>query len=572
MTHSSFLAFGQRAAIAALFAIVSATWVQAQTASSNSTPNNTNNSASGAKDTAKDSAKSASNTAKDTAKGTSDQAAQGANSATGSARESANSAKSQAAKDANSAKSSAQEAGRDARSTAKDTARDARETARDARDQTRDSARDARDQSRESARDARDSYGRQSSGQQDRSASQDSRNSSRDRDTTSDRSMNRDSDSRDSNYSRDSNSNRERDTSRDRDYSQDRNSNYNRDNSSYGRDNSNYGRDNTNYSRDRDSTRDRDYSRDNNNYSRDNDRNRDLNQDRDNYRNRDYDRDRDFTRDRDYSRENRDSYTSRESSSSRGTFRGSDLRSADIGLWFNRSSRDGLVISDISSKGGIARLGLREGDQIVSVNGYRVNGESDFMRYLLDDESRNDRVKVIVSRDGQEQVVWVEPAVLMQDYQYVENDPVEHFGVVLDDRYDDRIVVWKVIPQSPAYYAGIRAGDVFTTFRGQPVSTRQEFVRYFSNLNEGNVPVQVRRGGRVRDFAVDVPRFEARSERRTAMRPNYDAGQAFERQNYRNEQFQGGQYQNENRMDTRQQNRTENRNEGRGIGILPRNR
>lgn len=220
---------------------------------------------------------------------------------------------------------------------------------------------------------------------------------------------------------------------------------------------------------------------------------------------------------------------------SRSTFRSSDVRGPDIGLWFDRSAKNGLVISDISSKGAIARLGFHEGDQIVSVNGHRIAREADFIDYLFADDIRDQRVKVIVDRDGREEVVWVEPATLIEDYQYVENDPLENFGVVLDDRYDDRIVVWRVIPQSPAYYAGIRAGDVFTTFRGQPVTTRQDFVQIIGNLKEGEVPVQVRRGERVRDFAVDVPRFEARSERRTAMRPNYDTTRAAQRQENREE-------------------------------------
>ena len=215
---------------------------------------------------------------------------------------------------------------------------------------------------------------------------------------------------------------------------------------------------------------------------------------------------------------------------SRSTFRSSDVRAPDIGLWFDRSARSGLVISDISSKGAISRLGFHEGDRIVSVNGYRINREADFLNYLFANDVRDQRVKVMVDRDGREEIIWVEPTVLVEDYQYVENDPLESFGVVLDDRYDDRIVVWKVIPQSPAYYAGIRAGDVFTTFRGRPVTTRQDFVRIIGDLKEGEVPVQVRRGQRVRDFAVDVPRFEARSERRTAMRPNYDTTRAAQRQ------------------------------------------
>jgi hypothetical protein len=126
---------------------------------------------------------------------------------------------------------------------------------------------------------------------------------------------------------------------------------------------------------------------------------------------------------------------------------------------------------------------------------------------------------------------------------------------------------------------------VFTTFRGQPVTTRQDLVRVIGNLNEGSVPVQVRRGERVRDFAVEVPRFEARSERRTAMRPNYDSGQTFERQ-FNSSQYNANQYDSrgaienrqnrvENRIEDRQNRADErqyNRNEGRGMGILPRNR
>jgi C-terminal processing protease CtpA/Prc len=210
------------------------------------------------------------------------------------------------------------------------------------------------------------------------------------------------------------------------------------------------------------------------------------------------------------------------SSSDRSTFRASDVRSADIGLWFDRSARDGLVISDIASQGAISKLGFQEGDRFVSVNGHKVGRESEFLENIFSSEVRDNRVKVVVLRDGAEVVVWINPTTLRDEYRYVENDPVEALGIILDDRYDDRIVVWKVIPRSPVYYAGIRAADVFTTFRGQPVSTRQDFVQRISKLEAGSVPVQVRRGDRVRDFVVEVPRYEARSERRTAMRPNLD--------------------------------------------------
>ena len=133
------------------------------------------------------------------------------------------------------------------------------------------------------------------------------------------------------------------------------------------------------------------------------------------------------------------------------------------------------MISDVSSRGPIAKLGFREGDRIVSVNGQRVAREEDFIQYLLRGDSR--RVKVIVLRDNREETIYVEPAVLIDDREYMEVDPLERFGIIVDDRYDDRIVVWRIIPRSPAYYAGFRPGDVIVKFGDRPYRTRTEFER-----------------------------------------------------------------------------------------------
>jgi hypothetical protein len=40
--------------------------------------------------------------------------------------------------------------------------------------------------------------------------------------------------------------------------------------------------------------------------------------------------------------------------------------------------------------------------------------------------------------------------------------------------------------------------------------------------------VQVRRGDRTRDLSVDVPRFDQRGERHTAMRPNFDQRNSYD--------------------------------------------
>jgi len=247
-------------------------------------------------------------------------------------------------------------------------------------------------------------------------------------------------------------------------------------------------------------------------------------------------------------RDNRDR-DSRDTARDSRTFRADNVRSADIGIWFDRGARDSLVISDLSTNGAIAKFGFHEGDRIVSVNDHRVNRESDFTNYLFADNVRNDRVKVVVLRDNQEEVVYVQPNVLVDEYSNVESDPLERYGIVLDDRYDDRIVVWKVTPRSPAYYAGIRAGDVLVTLRGQPLTTRNEFVRVATDLPEGSVPVQVRRGDRTRDYAVEVPAYTS-GERRMAMRPSLDSDRTNERREARVE----------DRRDNRQDNRQDNQN------------
>lgn len=207
-------------------------------------------------------------------------------------------------------------------------------------------------------------------------------------------------------------------------------------------------------------------------------------------------------------------------------FQASNMRAADMGLWFDNSINDGLMISDVATSGAIAQLGFREGDRIVSVNGQQVAREADFIQYLFANNATSNQVRVVVLRDNREQVITVNPTVFVEEYQYVDNDPLEHFGVILDDRYDDQLVVWRVIPRSPAFYAGIRAGDVLTSFRGQPLTTRDAFVTTITDLQPGAVPVQVRRNDRVRNLQVDYPAYQARSERRTALMPAADVERA----------------------------------------------
>jgi len=180
-------------------------------------------------------------------------------------------------------------------------------------------------------------------------------------------------------------------------------------------------------------------------------------------------------------------------------------RAPDIGLWFNRPSANGLVIADIAPTAAIANLGFREGDRILTVNGRPVVTEPEFMQSLITGDPNP--VQVVVFRDGRNQVVTVDPSLFTQQVAFAPTNPLDQFGIVLDDRFDDRIVVWRVIPESPAFYAGFRPGDVVTTLGGQPFRTRTAFETALAGMRTGQANIQIRRGDRVRDLVIDVPRF-----------------------------------------------------------------
>jgi S1-C subfamily serine protease len=190
----------------------------------------------------------------------------------------------------------------------------------------------------------------------------------------------------------------------------------------------------------------------------------------------------------------------------RREFRVADIRGPDIGLWFDPAATDSLVIADIATTGPIAQLGFEEGDRILEVNRVKVTRETDFIKLLFATKERDGRVEVLIVRKNKEMVIPVEPALLIEHYVVVRHDPMEQLGLVVDDRYDDRVLVWKVVPRSPAFYAGIKPGDVIVRFGDQRVVERKAFAQLVEKIEPGFVAVEVDRARRVRPIRIEVPR------------------------------------------------------------------
>jgi len=194
-----------------------------------------------------------------------------------------------------------------------------------------------------------------------------------------------------------------------------------------------------------------------------------------------------------------------------------NLRAADLGLWFNpHTSVKGLVISDVSADGAIAKAGFKEGDRIVSINGQPVATEEDFMRQLVTEELRDDETKIVVMRDGAEQALTVHPSVLV--HEMAMHDPLWRSGIVLDERDPNKIVVLKVYPKTPAFYAGLKSGDVITGMRGQRLVKIADLLQGLV-AGGSNVDLQINRGSKLRDLLLNTG--EA-TETRTVLKPSVE--------------------------------------------------
>ena len=207
-------------------------------------------------------------------------------------------------------------------------------------------------------------------------------------------------------------------------------------------------------------------------------------------------------------------------------FRASSVDPSDLGLRLARSSR-GLFVDSIESNALASTIGLRADDRIVSVGDYRVTSPDQFVRYLFDDEWRFDRVPVYVVRDGREVPLYVRPVELIEELVVVRDDydPVRRFGVVIDNQYDDYVVVRRVLPNTPAFEAGLRTGDVITTWQGQRIASPLEFSRVLGRVDTNDVALGIRRDRQARSIDVSLPRefIRTSSGRRTTFRQDLDA-------------------------------------------------
>jgi regulator of sigma E protease len=140
------------------------------------------------------------------------------------------------------------------------------------------------------------------------------------------------------------------------------------------------------------------------------------------------------------------------------------------------------------------KLGIREGDRIISVNGKLARSWQDVQTITV--LARTNVLPVVIERDG-----------VRQTYQLTASpNPVLGLKMLnLDPR--DHPIVAKVEPGFPAAAAGLKENDKFVSFAGVPIVSQEQLVETISKLPGKPSEVEVERGSEKLKLTV-TPRLD----------------------------------------------------------------
>ena len=142
---------------------------------------------------------------------------------------------------------------------------------------------------------------------------------------------------------------------------------------------------------------------------------------------------------------------------------------------------DKPYVTDVEEGTGAYAAGLKEGDEITSINGKNVKVGRDLMNYLeIFNTLSEDDVELTVLRDGEEIKLSVATDPTTKYYMGIKYSATEDEAqITIMDGY-------------PAEEAGLRDGDVITAINGSEIKSGIDLQNYFDNIGElGNSEISV---------------------------------------------------------------------------------
>src|SRR6201995_560857 len=180
----------------------------------------------------------------------------------------------------------------------------------------------------------------------------------------------------------------------------------------------------------------------------------------------------------------------------------------DLAKAFKLNQMTGALVGDVSPGSPAAKAGLKSGDVITQFDGQAIQDASQ-LKLRVAETAPGSKVPVIVSRNGENKTFDVTLGNAPENKVATANETKGSgrkealAGVAVTDldqstRAELNIpgnvqgaVISKVAPDSPAYEAGLRTGDVITELNHQPVKSAQDAVSDSENQASGKTLVKV---------------------------------------------------------------------------------
>ena len=135
-----------------------------------------------------------------------------------------------------------------------------------------------------------------------------------------------------------------------------------------------------------------------------------------------------------------------------------------------------------------------------------IGHEQQFVQAFYGSEA----VQLAIASNGHIQYMTLSSAAVMNGM--VALDPYYQAGFFLDEQRRDAIVVQRVFPATPAFYAGMRSGDVIVRLYDQPVPSAADVTAGLTKALRQNEALKftVNRNGETRQLWLSAPEHLSR--------------------------------------------------------------
>jgi serine protease Do len=199
----------------------------------------------------------------------------------------------------------------------------------------------------------------------------------------------------------------------------------------------------------------------------------------------------------------------------------------EIAESLNLDDDGGALVADITAGGPADKAGVKRGDIIVEVNGYKID-EMPELPKILASYAPGTKTKLKVIRNGEEKVLNLKleelpDQVAQNSRQSPENEVEQNLGLIvqeitpevkrkLDVEYSSGVVITDVRGNSLASEAGLLRGDVILEINKKQIATLDNYRKAVDSVKEGkNILFLVKRGSNTIYVALKAEAEDDRS-------------------------------------------------------------